>query len=148
MQTETTPNNLRHKSAALQQLSTLAKRLHKAAKAESLSVALPVLRRLIATKVLNNLSLVALRNQQHMIQRKHILRMLAAEAGYSDWASYKHAVEAMPEKSKAHYAIALKGVGYPNLWFSSFDAANDYAAKHGGKPIAVGKQAVVVVKTT
>ncbi len=122
-----------------------AKRLHRAAKAESLQCALPVLRRLIASNTLKNISLVALHRKREIIQRKHILNMLAYEVGYNNWAEYKQEMIAGRTITTEHYSILLKNTGYPNQWFSNLKEAKEYARINGGKPIPVGNQAVVIV---
>lgn len=122
-----------------------AKKLHKASRSESISKSLPVLRRLIASKVLINISLLELRKNQTLVKRKHILHMLAYEAGYCSWTEYKQIVEIPHEKNVEHYAISLGEAGYPNLWFSTLKDAENYAVLNGGNPIPVGEQAVVIV---
>ncbi len=121
-----------------------AKKLHKAAKSDSLSCSLPILRRLISSNTLTNISLIELRDKQSMIQRKHILQMLAYEAGYSNWASYRQAIELNSASDIDHYSLSLQGAGYLNLWFSSQHEAEAYAKSQGGKAISVGQQAVVI----
>lgn len=131
-------------STIIKSLLREAKKLHKAAKSESLSRSLPILRRLISSNTLTNISLVELRNKTTLIQRKHILQMLAYETGYSNWASYRQAVESNQAENIDHYSFSLRKVGYPNLWFASFNEAESYAQTHGGNPVQVGHQAVVI----
>ena len=54
-------------------LSREARRLHKLSQSPSKMKSLPVLRRLINSQVLSQLSLVELYQQQSLIQRKHLL---------------------------------------------------------------------------
>ncbi len=121
-----------------------AKKLHRAASSESRMRALPVLRRLISSQTLVNISLVELSRQQSMIQRKHLLQMLAREAGYPDWASYRKALADLPAEQLDNYALAMRQAGYPNLWFSNLEQAQAYAAEHGGKALPFASQAVVI----
>ena len=65
-----------------------AKKLHKSACSDSLSQSLPVLRRILATGVVQDMSLPLLFERRAMLQRKHVLRMLALEAGHSSWQQY------------------------------------------------------------
>ncbi|PCK01697.1 MAG: hypothetical protein COA42_22925 [Alteromonadaceae bacterium] len=147
MQINKTPSALlADKSESIKALLREAKKLHKASKSESLSKALPVLRRLISSKALTNISLLELRKNQNIVQRKHILLMLALESGHKSWAEYRQESERLPTKSNEHYTLTLRDAGYPNLWFSSFEEAKHYTASHGGHPILVGEQAVVVAK--
>lgn len=141
----------RHPDSADNQTVTFllreAKKLHRAATSESNLKALPVLRRLIAASIFRDVSLPELRRQQDMIQRKHLLHLLAIESGYTNWAEYKRAMSSNPQKNPAHYSLALQGIGYPNLWFSSMTEAEQYTLQHGGHAVAVGKQAVVMTVT-
>ncbi len=122
-----------------------AKKMQHAAVSDSIAVSLPVLRRLLASKVLQGITLPELGRQRNIVQRKHVLRTLAIEAGYSSWEDYRHALAGMTPESLQHYDIARLGAGYPNLWFSSLTQAQAHAAVHGGRPIPVGQQAVVFV---
>ncbi|WP_370978451.1 hypothetical protein [Agaribacterium sp. ZY112] len=123
-----------------------AKKLHKSLKSESISVFLPVLRRLIATKTLKNIGLPELCRNKAMVQRKHILQMLAYEMAYDSWAQCRKALSRAQSDQQVHYCLALRRSGYPNHWFSSMHDAELYTREHGGKPVLVGSQAVVVPK--
>lgn len=120
-----------------------AKKLHRAATSESLSQALPVLRRLIASNTLKGISLPDLRRRQNIVQRKHILHMLAIEAGYSSWEEYRRIIANVSADEIEHFDIVHRKAGYPNIWFSSFAEAREFAALYGGHPLRVGQQAVV-----
>ena len=121
-----------------------AKLLHRNAVASSRAQSLPVLRRLISTQVLEGLSLPQLYEQQAMVQRKHVLQMLAREAGFADWAAYREALSG----SAADIHMPLEAValhaGYPNHWFSTLEQARTHAAQRGGQVVQVGSQAVVL----
>ena len=121
-----------------------AKKLHKATKSESLSNVLPVLRRLLNSKVLIDISLPELKSQTEMIQRKHLLQLLAFENGYSSWADLKRTigVKAKSGELLLPYSIELKNAGYPTLWFSTLNEAQEYNIQHAGKVLAIGEQAV------
>ena len=134
-----TPENDR-----LKLILRVAKSLHRAARSDSRPHSLPVLRRLIASETFRHISLPELYRQRMTIQRKHILHMLALEAGHLNWLDYKKKVETHPEAQPLDYNLALKHAGYPNIWFTSLPEAERYAAAQGGQPIAVGKQAVVI----
>ncbi len=130
--------------SAVKALLRRAKRLHKDARSDSKAKALPILRRLIASKALTNLSLVDLYRDRSVIQRKHLLRMLAVEMGYSGWEVCRAELATMTMDEVNHYDLQSRNMGYPNRWFSSLAEARAYAAEHGGKPISVGDQAVIV----
>lgn len=120
-----------------------AKVLQKLAKSASLACSLPVLRRLLNSEVLTNISLVELKSNTAIIQRKHLLHLLAIENGASCWAEFKQQVINAPEGSMLPNSIELRNVGYPVLWFANVDEATLYAEQHGGNIVKVGKQAAV-----
>jgi len=131
--------------AAVKRVLGMAKRLHKAATSESLALSLPVLRRVLATQTLHGLSLPALRRNRSMVQRKHILRTLAVEAGYASWEAYRQALSHLAAAELQHYDLIRPTAGYPNLWFSTPAQAAEHAGLHGGRAVRVGDQGVVVV---
>lgn len=93
---------------------------------------------------MRDMTLLELNRQRDTIRRKHILRMLAVEAGYSSWESYRKELGKLRSDDLPHYEIALKYAGSPNCWYSTFEQAQEHAAQHGGRPIRVGQQGVVV----
>ncbi|WP_394126103.1 hypothetical protein [Vibrio hepatarius] len=121
-----------------------AKVLQKLTQSTSLSDALPVLRRLLNSNVLTNISLVELKKNASIIQRKHLLQMLAAENGASCWADFKQQIVTAPEGSILPNSIELRDAGYPVLWFSNATEATGYSNQHGGKVVKLGNQAAVV----
>lgn len=122
--------------------------LHRAAKQGSVASAMPVLRRLYQSGVCYNLSLVELFKARQHIQRKHVLRMLAIEAGYPSWEQYRPVLANMATP----LASGLYEQGYSvtrlSHWFSSFELAQDYAKANGGKVVKYGQQAVVIADET
>jgi hypothetical protein len=133
-------------SAAAVLVLRAAKRLHKSALDAAPSQSLPVLRRVLATGTLRDLSLPQLHKNRALVRRKHILRTLAIEAGYASWETYREALATMRVEDLPHFDLVRGDVGYPNLWFSSVAEAQAYAAQHGGRVMAVGEQAVVFVQ--
>ena len=121
-----------------------ARRLHRMATSESLSGALPILRRVLSTNTLRGMSLPELFRNRDRVQRKHILHTLAVEAGFINWNMYRHALGDMAVDQLRHFDMVRSSVGYPNLWFSTFAQAQIHAGAHGGKAMRVGQQAVVV----
>ncbi len=120
-----------------------AKKLHKTSKSELLSHALPVLRRLLNSKTLVDISLPELKKNIHIIKRKHLLQMLALENGHPRWPQIKQAIQvkAQADELLLPYDIELKNAGYPTLWFAKVEEAETYAKLNQGKVIVVGEQA-------
>ncbi len=85
-----------------------AKILQKASQSSFLSDSLPVLRRLINTNVLRGLSLPELTKKRDIIQRKHLLNMLAVENGSSCWAEFKQKVEGSTNGELLPYSVELR----------------------------------------
>jgi hypothetical protein len=129
---------------ALPRVLAMARRLHKAATSDALALSLPVLRRLLATQTLRGCSLPALHRERSRVQRKHVLRMLAIEAGHESWEAYRGALATQSPEDLEHFDLIRPTVGYPNLWFSTPEQAAAHAAAHGGRMVRVGRQAVVV----
>ncbi len=123
----------------------IARNLHRAVNAEALAISLPVLRRLLATKTLTEISLPELQRRRDIVQRKHVLRMLAVEAGFNCWEDYRHALDEMNADQVSHFEQFSRSAGYPNLWFSTYEEAQDYAWKNNGRALKIGSQAVVLV---
>jgi len=124
----------------------LARQLHRAATSDSLRVSLPVLRRILATHTLRDLSLPQLHQQRAMVRRKHLLRTLAIEAGHPSWEHYSRALSGMTVEQLPHLDVLQATAGYPNLWFSNREQAQTYALSHGGRVVPVGTQAVVLMQ--
>lgn len=124
----------------------LARQLHRAATSDSLRVSLPVLRRILATHTLRDLSLPQLHQQRAMVRRKHLLRTLAIEAGHPSWEHYSRALSGMTVEQLPHLDMLQASAGYPNLWFSNREQAQTYALSHGGRVVPVGTQAVVLMQ--
>lgn len=140
------PQNLQsNPESAADMVLRIARSLHRAAYSESKVISLPVLRRLLASATLTAVSLPELHHHRDIIQRKHILRMLAVEVGYKCWEDYRHALDSMKVDELSHFDHLRRTAGYPNLWFSNYDEAQDYAKENTGYALRVGEQAVVLI---
>ena len=124
----------------------VAKRLHRAARSSSLAEALPILRRLLAAQVIRGLTLPQLNQRRSSVQRKHVLHALAIEAGFLNWDAYRGALAETPHDPPLPFDVHTGAAGYPNLWFSSLADAEAHAARHGGRAVRHGQQAVVFVE--
>lgn len=121
-----------------------ARKLHHAAQSASLDKSLPVLRRILNSHTLDGLSLPELHRRREMVQRKHILRTLAIEAGFASWEAYRPALASIPASQLTHIDQLWREAGYLNSWFSTFEEALAHAAAHGGRALRLGRQGVVV----
>ncbi len=121
-----------------------AKRLHRAAASGPLSEALPILRRLMATRAVTDRSLPGLFRARCTVQRKHVLRALAREAGYASWEDYRRALPHLDISQLEQLASVHRGTSVLKLWFSDTSAARRFAAEQGGQAVRVGVQAVVL----
>lgn len=123
----------------------IARNLHRAVNTDALAISLPILRRILATKTLTEISLPELQRSRDIVQRKHVLRMLAVEAGFTCWEDYRHALDEMNAEQVSHFDQLSRSAGYPNLWFSTYEDAQDYAWENNGRAFKIGSQAVVLV---
>lgn len=137
------PKNQPPGHEALRLVLRHAKQLHRTATSGAVSASLPILRRLLAAKVLDGMSLPELHRARQLVRRKHILRTLAIEAGYPAWEQYRSVLTTLRPEQLEHFDILRPSKGYPNLWFSSLDEAQQHVDRHGGQPVRVGRQAVV-----
>lgn len=135
----TSPNAI----SAVEQALRQARTLHRASKDATLLVALPAVHRAHAAGVFSELTLSALYRQRHLLQRKHFLRVLAVEAGFANWESYRPLLRNQPPQTLEHYT-SWREFGYPNAWFSTHAQAIAFAAERGGKVVLYGQQAMVV----
>lgn len=121
-----------------------AKQLQRAARSAALAKSLPLLRRLLVAGVLEGVTLPELQRRRAMVQRKHLLQLLALEAGYASWEVYRAALASVDVGQLTHFDLLKGQAGYPNLWFASLAAAELHARQHGGRVVRVGQQAVIL----
>ena len=131
-------------NTALAQVLRQAKMLHRAASSDALASALPVLRRLLLAGVTPAMRLPELHRNRAQVQRKHLLRLLAREAGYASWDAYRKVLSELKAEQLEQFDLLRRQAGYPNLWFASMDAAQQHARQHGGRVVKVGQQAVIL----
>ena len=121
-----------------------AKRLHRAATADSRLISLPVLRRLLAAGAVLALTLPNLYRARDTVQRKHVLRALAVEAGYGSWEEYSRALPLLDAQQISRAILLERDTPSLKLWFTSEAGAAQFAAANSGHPVRVGRQAVVM----
>ncbi|WP_047391788.1 hypothetical protein [Chitinibacter sp. ZOR0017] len=131
-------------SAAVQFYLRQARQYQRAAQSDSPALALPILRRILHTGVCGQLSLPQLFQQRHTVQRKHVLRMLALEAGFASWEAFRPVLQqgAAPQLQAAQFMAS--GAGQLKLWFADHHSAAQYVAEQGGTVLGQGTQAVVM----
>lgn len=127
-----------------QTMRRLARRLHRAARSERVSVALPILRRLQAAKVFSEPRLSALFERRQKIQRKHLLRLLAVESGFADWERFCLVLADAPELAFFDADLIERSWMHANLWFASEAEARAHAAVHGGRVRRYGCHSVIL----
>ncbi len=121
-----------------------AKRLHRLAQSDSLSSSLPALRRLLGTQVLRNMSLPQAFRLRSTVQRKHLLRLLAIEAGYASWEEYRPALVDVLPSALDHFIVLRDGWAFAHSWFASEQQAQTQVASAGGRVVRIGHHAVAL----
>lgn len=133
-------------SPATQFVLREARRLHRAAASQAAFESLPVLRRLLAAGAAPPAArtLTELFRMRGTLQRKHVLRALAFEAGHASWEQYRQVLPQLDVQALRQRAEAERGTGRLKPWFASEAEARRFAAAHGGRAVPVGRQAVVL----
>jgi hypothetical protein len=122
----------------------MARTLQRAAQKGELTVALPVLRRLLKHEVVPVMALPELLRQRHVLQRKHFLWLLAVEAGYANWDTYLQGLQKQEPAALAPLQVKASGAGVLKQWFANEADAQQFAQAHGGEVVVMGDQAVVI----
>ena len=128
----------------VQTMRRLARRLRRAARSERISIALPILRRLQAAKIFSEPRLSALFEGRRQIQRKHLLRLLAVEAGFADWERFSVVLPEAPAHALSDVDLIERSWMHANLWFASKNEARAHAAIHSGRVRRYGRHAVIL----
>lgn len=138
------PGTGRKPATAVDMVLRQARRLHRAARTGSISVAMPAIRRAHAAGVFSELTVSALYRQRHLLQRKHFLRTLAIESGFPDWERFRPELQRLAPEALVHLQAAETLWSSLNHWFSTEAEAAAHAHTHGGRVLRMGHQAVVV----
>ncbi|MES2819678.1 MAG: hypothetical protein V4812_11920 [Pseudomonadota bacterium] len=137
------PELTNHSSSAVIVLRE-AKRLHRIAKSGSLSSSLPLLRRLLSAGVLRDTTLPEAFRARSGLQRKHFLRLLAIEAGFSSWEKYRPALSSIQPSELDSFIVLEKGWAFIHDWFPSEEHAQAQVDKVGGRVLRIGRHAVAL----
>jgi hypothetical protein len=109
-----------------------------------LASSLPVLRRVLAAGAIPRAPLPEVFRRRETLRRKHFLRTLAVEAGFSGWEEYRPALALMKPSEVERIALLQRDPSQLNHWFANLAAANAFASAQGGNVVRMGRQAVVV----
>lgn len=127
-------------------LRRYARRLLRDARSLESSKSLPVLRRVIATKVMPELRVTDLYAVRTSIQLKHILHTLAKELGYAAWELCKQDIDVCSTAKLDRYRLELGMFGdFQQNWFSDAATALDWQKVNGGYLVAYGSQTVAIL---
>lgn len=96
-----------------------ARRLHRAARSASISAAMPVVRRIHAAGLFPDLRVAGLYRARASLQRKHVLRMLAIEAGHASWEAYRAVLPTLPPEAIVPWHVSEHLAAGLNIWFSN-----------------------------
>lgn len=122
-----------------------ARHLHRAVRSQALSSSLPVLRRLQRAGVNPELSLPAFWAARGMLQRKHILRMLAREMGFTDWEACRPHVDRCAPDAVDHLKLGHEWTGRFSHWYANEAQARAHQREHGGRLLRWGDHTVVAL---
>lgn len=127
-------------------LRRYARRLLRDARSLESSKSLPVLRRIIAMKVMPELRVTDLYAVRVTIQLKHILHTLAKELGYAAWELCKQDIDLCDAVKLDRYRLELGMFGdFQQNWFPDEATALDWQRANGGYLVAYGKQTVAIL---
>lgn len=122
-----------------------ARRLLRAAHGDA-SRAMPVLRRIKAGGVIPAHTLAELFATREAVRLKHVLNMLAAELGYTDWAACKRDVD---RRASAELDALRFDAGcfadFATNWFPDHATARAWQVAHGGYLVRYGTQTVAIL---
>lgn len=124
-----------------------ARRLLRHAHAAETSKALPVLRRLMAAGLAGGHRLSALHRSRGELQLKTLLRLLALELGYPDWAACKAQIDQREAACLDRYRLDAGAFGdFAMNWFANATTARDWQRQYGGYVVQYGEQAVAILR--
>jgi hypothetical protein len=124
-----------------------ARRLLRHVRDGDTSAAMPVLRRLLATKATRAERVADLHEIRAELQLKHVLTMLAAELGYASWDACKLDIDGQAGAIIDRYRLDAGAFSdFEMNWFANLPEALDWQRAHGGYIVRYGEQAVAILK--
>jgi hypothetical protein len=123
-----------------------ARRLLRRAREDTMSAALPVVRRLLAAGVTRVETLAELHQTRADIQLKHVLNMLAVELGHVGWDACKPVLDTREPAIVDRYRFDAGAFGdYEKVWFANAAEAREWQREQGGYIVEYGDQAVAIL---
>jgi hypothetical protein len=123
-----------------------ARRLLRRAREDTMSAALPVVRRLLAAGVTRVETLADLHQTRADIQLKHVLNMLAVELGHVGWDACKPVLDTREPAIIDRYRFDAGAFGdYEKVWFANAAEAREWQREQGGYIVEYGDQAVAIL---
>jgi hypothetical protein len=123
-----------------------ARRLLRRAREDTMSAALPVVRRLLAAGVTRVETLAELHQTRADIQLKHVLNMLAVELGHVGWDACKPVLDTREPAIIDRYRFDAGAFGdYEKVWFANAAEAREWQREQGGYIVEYGDQAVAIL---
>lgn len=127
-------------------LRRYARRLLRDARSPEPSKALPVLRRIIAMKLMPEINVTELYAVRETVQLKHVLHMLAKELDFPVWELCKNRIDTCDAALLDRYRFELGMFGdYEKNWFADAATAIDWQSRYGGYLICYGDQVVAIL---
>ncbi|HWT71346.1 MAG TPA: hypothetical protein VN361_04080 [Oxalicibacterium sp.] len=127
-------------------LRRYARRLLRDARSQEASKAMPVLRRIAATRIVPELRLTYLYASRATLQLKHLLHMLARELGFPAWEICKKRIDGCAPSLLDRYRLELGMFGdYEKNWFADVHTACAWQSSHGGYLVRYGDQTVAIL---
>lgn len=127
-------------------LRRYARRLLRDARGAEPSKALPVLRRIIAARIMPELRVTELYTVRASVQLKHVLHMLARDVGFSSWEICKRQVDDADAAVLDRFRLEIGMFGdFQQNWFADHAVALDWQRQHGGYLVNYGKQTVAIL---
>jgi hypothetical protein len=107
---------------------------------------LPILRRIIAARLMPELRITDLYAVRETVQLKHVLHMLAKELEFPAWEICKTRIDGCDAALLDRYRLELGMFGdHQKNWFADAQTALTWQREHGGYLINYGKQVVAVL---
>lgn len=127
-------------------LRRYARRLLRHARGAEPCQALPVVRRIIAARVMPELRVTELYAVRASLQLKHVLHMLARESGFASWETCKREVDGIDAAVLDRFRLEIGMFGdFQQNWFADRAMALEWQQQNGGYLVNYGTQTVAIL---